>query len=148
MKALLLAGIVAAGLAPLSATSDERAAAGLSNMSRAPAADVLDDLARRNGMTIAYVDMDRPRQLVSIPTDARASTAVVEVLKQLGVGYALKTRKAGGDIETLIIVGSGTPPSPGRAKVNETPTPAATENRDFVRPDRYPVSARRARRPN
>jgi hypothetical protein len=140
MNTLMLVGIVAAGLVPLSAAASDDRAAALPKGSRAPAADVLDALAHQNGMTIVYVDMDRPQKLVSVPTDTSTSVAVVDVLKQLGVGYALKTRKAGGEIATLILVGSAAPPAKGRAQPDDG---AQVNQPSPLRPDATPVSARR-----
>ena len=72
-----------------------------------PASELLDDLARRTGMTVVYNDVAPPGDIIDIRIEAESmSAALRELLKAVGANYAFKMRASGGSVDTLIIVGT------------------------------------------
>jgi len=71
----------------------------------APAAEILDRLARHTGMRIVY-DAQPPRQLITTRLEQRtAAEAVLGIMEGLGLNYALVMDSAGTQVEQLLILG-------------------------------------------
>ena len=71
-----------------------------------PAAELLEELARRTGMTVVYDDVAPPRVAVSVAIQAESMPAALrELLRVTGASYAFKTGRSGKSVDTVIIVG-------------------------------------------
>lgn len=71
----------------------------------APAAEILERLARQTGMRIVY-DAQPPRQLITTRLEQRTTAeAVLGIMEGLGLNYALVMDSAGTQVDQLLILG-------------------------------------------
>ena len=71
----------------------------------APAAEILERLARQTGMRIVY-DAQPPRQLITARLEQRTTAeAVLGIMEGLGLNYALVMDSAGTQVDQLLILG-------------------------------------------
>ena len=87
-----------------------------------PVSDVLEELARRTGVTVIY-DGPPPRELVTVDRVSRTpAEAISSLLEGLGLSYVLKMDATGTQVDTLLVAGRSktgptSPPAlPGRAE--------------------------------
>ena len=89
----------------------------------APVSEVLDGLARKTRMKVIY-EGGTPRTLVTVELRGRTpAEAVLGVLEGLGLNYALVLDVSGTEVETLMIVGTGS--------VNTAPGSSGSSTRVF-----------------
>jgi hypothetical protein len=94
----------------------------------APAAEILDRLARQTGMRIVY-DAQPPRQLITTRLEQRtAAEAVLGIMEGLGLNYALVMDSAGTQVEQLLILGpAGVTPQGSGTQAAAAPPRRRTE---------------------
>ncbi len=89
----------------------------------APLNEVLDQLARRTGMKVAY-EGGQPRQPVTLTLESRTpAEAVMAVLEGQGINFGLRTDPSGARVERLLVAGGGGGPAAPTAGPGK-PTPA------------------------
>jgi hypothetical protein len=95
---------------------------------------LLDQLAQKTGMSVEY-EKSAPRQAVTLTVEDRTpAQAIVAILDELNIPYALSLTADGTGVQTLVIADSAPPPKGARARVgretsmtspDEAPAPEA-----------------------